>query len=71
METPLSFEWDDAKDAANAAKHGVSFIDAAAVFADSERTDFDASRAGDGEARCKVVGEIEGRLFVVDRKSVV
>lgn len=65
MKTPLSFEWDDAKDAANAAKHGVSFIEAAAVFADNDRTDFDASRARDGEARRKVVGQIEGRLFVV------
>jgi len=64
MQTPLSFEWDDAKDAANTAKHGVSFIEAAAVFAD-DRTDFDASRAGDGERRRKVVGQIDGRLFVV------
>jgi len=65
METPLSFEWDDAKDATNTAKHGVSFIEAAAVFADNDRTDFDASHAEDGEARRKAVGQIEGRLFVV------
>jgi uncharacterized DUF497 family protein len=31
------FEWDDEKEAANFAKHGVSFLQAVAAFADSRR----------------------------------
>ena len=31
---PLSFEWDDSKARLNVAKHGVSFEEATAVFAD-------------------------------------
>jgi uncharacterized DUF497 family protein len=65
MPAPISFEWDDAKDAANAVKHGISFFEATAVFADSGRIDFDATHPEDGEERRKVVGRIEGRLFVV------
>ena len=32
---PLNFEWDEKKAKANAAKHGVSFGEAATVFGDS------------------------------------
>jgi hypothetical protein len=32
-----SFEWDDAKDLANQAKHGLSFTDAQYAFADPNR----------------------------------
>ena len=38
---------------------------AARVFLDPNVIDFDASTAGDGEARRKAVGEIEGRVFTV------
>lgn len=33
----LEFEWDEQKDLENQAKHGVSFIEAEAVFKDPER----------------------------------
>jgi len=32
-----SFEWDDAKDLANQAKHGLSFSDSQFAFADPDR----------------------------------
>ena len=59
------FEWDDAKALANLAKHGVRFDYAVAVFLDPDGIDFDASRLQDGEARRKMVGRIDGRLFTV------
>jgi len=63
MNSTMEFEWDDAKAAANLAKHGVPFDYAVAVFLDTARVDFDASRSADGEVRRKVVGVIEGRLY--------
>ena len=60
----MDCEWDEAKRAANLAKHGVDFPAAAAVlearplvFAD-ERRDY-------GEARYVALGELAGRLLVV------
>ena len=57
-------EWDSDKDAANIAKHGVSFAVASTVF-----VDIDAVFADDdamGENRMTVVGvSISGVLFVV------
>jgi uncharacterized DUF497 family protein len=61
----LTFEWDDAKAASNAAKHGVRFEVAANIFLDPGLADFDASRVGDGEERRKAVGMIQGRLFTI------
>ena len=60
-----TFEWDAAKAATNAAKHGVPFEYAARVFLDVAAVDFDASQPRDGEVRRKIVGAIDGRLFVV------
>jgi uncharacterized DUF497 family protein len=65
MASEPSFEWDDAKAASNARKHGVSFAEATTVFFDVDRIDFDVSRPQDGEGRRKVVGMIEERLFSV------
>lgn len=59
------FEWDDAKADANLAKHRVEFAYATRVFLDPARADWGVSRQGDGEARSKTVGQIEGRLFSV------
>jgi uncharacterized DUF497 family protein len=61
----MRFEWDEAKAAANLAKHGVAFPDAAFVFADPAHLTIDASRADDGEARLKAVGMVAGRLMTV------
>lgn len=48
------FEWDEGMAALNAAKHGVAFRFALAVFLDAGRADFDVSRPEDGETRRKV-----------------
>ena len=52
----LEFEWDDAKDAANTAKHGVGFVIARNVFKDVfaiERVD---DRQDYGEERYNIIG---------------
>lgn len=48
-----SFEWDSDKAAANVAKHGVSFPEAATVFADPLAVYLDD---GSGESRMVVIG---------------
>jgi len=61
----LEFEWDDAKDAANKAKHGVGFAVARNVFKDVfaiERLD---DRQDSSEERYVVIGTVEGRLLSV------
>ena len=59
------FVWDEAKALSNLTKHRLAFEDAALVFLDPQRLDFDVSRAGDGEGRRKVVGAIQGRVVTV------
>jgi uncharacterized DUF497 family protein len=59
------YEWDEAKAESNLRKHGVPFEYAVRVFADPDRVEFDASRPHDDEPRCKCVGRIEGKTFVV------
>lgn len=59
------FEWDDAKAAANYAKHGVTFEDASRVFRDPfaiERVD---ERRDYGEERFVIIGMVEERLLFV------
>jgi uncharacterized DUF497 family protein len=59
----MEFEWDPEKDAANAAKHGISFTEAIKLFLDPWRLDLASARAADGEAREKSIGAIDGRSF--------
>ena len=60
----MRFEWDEAKRAANLAKHGIDFVDALEMFAapmfvrSDERKDY-------GEARWQGLGIVQGRLMVV------
>ena len=61
----LTFEWDDAKAAANAEKHGVAFAEAVAIFADHRTVEIDATRQIDGESRLKAIGSLGGRLMTV------
>jgi uncharacterized protein len=58
------FEWDDEKEASNVAKHGVSFAEAATVFADPMAVYLDD---GSGTERMVVIGTSlqERVLFVV------
>ena len=59
----MRFTWSESKARANLTKHGVAFEDAAAVFLDPLRVDFDASHPDDGEVRRKVLGAIDGRVL--------
>jgi len=60
----VRFEWDEAKRAANLAKHGIDFVDALEMFAapmlvrSDERKDY-------GEPRWQGLGIVQGRLMVV------
>lgn len=66
MSNHIEFDWDDAKAHANVRKHGVDFLDAMTVFADSLTiTDFDVGHS-DNEDRFVSVGRtLAGRLLLV------
>jgi len=62
----LEFEWDPAKAAANVAKHGVSFDEASAVFADPLSSTFPDPRHSLGEERLVIFGmSSRGRVLAV------
>ena len=62
----MAYEWDDAKAAANLAKHGVSFAYATRVFDDPYRIELENSSEDYEEPRYQALGMVEGRiLFVV------
>lgn len=60
----LHFEWDEEKAAANLAKHGVSFLTAATLFASDliERTD---DREDYGELRFIALGLVDMEVYRV------
>lgn len=60
----MDFEWDENKRSANIAKHGIDFIDAALMLADSPLMAEDA-RKDYGERRCHAVGEVNGFILHV------
>jgi uncharacterized DUF497 family protein len=57
------FEWDENKREANIQKHGIDFIDAIKVFADTHRIELESERAG--EKRSQTIGMIEGIIIVL------
>lgn len=62
----FEFEWDDAKAAANLAKHGVGFDEALTVFADVLARIFDDPDHSNDELREIIVGfSSKPRLLVV------
>jgi uncharacterized DUF497 family protein len=62
---PPGFEWDAAKNAANVAKHGIGFEDAARIFEGPVLEQID-HRRDCGEERVAVAGMVMGlELFVV------
>jgi len=66
-------EWDEAKEAANRAKHGVSFASVASFEWRTAREVEDA-RYDYGERRWRAIGMIDGRLHVLvytDRSDVI
>ena len=60
----LKYEWDEAKNRKNLAKHGLSFEDAAQVFSGPCVT-FEDHRFGYGEERLITLGLLAGRLVVM------
>lgn len=63
MNTPRTFEWDDAKAAANLAKHRMALVVAREIFADPLALIEPTVREQDGEARQKIVGRVRGALL--------
>ena len=61
----LNFEWDEAKAAANVAKHGIGFELARRLFRVSDCVEFEVSRPADGEMRFKRVGPLDGSILTV------
>jgi uncharacterized DUF497 family protein len=62
----MDFEWDDAKAAANLAKHGVDFADAIGALADPNRIEDIDDSLTYGEERTRTIGMTRGNiLFVV------
>jgi uncharacterized protein len=60
------FEWDDQKAVANVRKHGVSFEEAATVFADPDALDGPDVKHSDREHRFLRVGRsLTGRVIIV------
>ncbi|HEU0144070.1 MAG TPA: BrnT family toxin [Nitrososphaera sp.] len=62
----MRFEWDESKAAANLAKHGVSFEEAATVFGDPLSDTFDDPDHSIEERRFVIIGTSEkGRMLIV------
>ena len=60
-----SFEWDDAKDRANQAKHGVSFEVAQRAFLDPRAVIAEDLRHSGTEPRFYCFGEVDGEVLTV------
>ncbi|MFZ0416948.1 MAG: BrnT family toxin [Candidatus Sulfotelmatobacter sp.] len=60
----MKYEWDDAKNRKNFAKHGLSFEDAGQVFSGPCVT-FEDDRFAYGEERLVTLGLLAGRLVVI------
>ena len=65
MSREPSFEWDDAKDRINAAKHGVSFSEAPAAFFDPDRVIAEDLDHGGTEKRHYCFGRLEDGVLTV------
>ena len=59
----MEFEWDEGKDAANRAKHGVPLGEAVLMDWENGQTRQD-SRADYGEARYEILAAHDGRVWV-------
>jgi len=60
----MKYEWDEAKNRKNMAKHGLSFEDAEQVFSGPCVT-FEDDRFAYGEERLVTLGLLAGRLVVI------
>ena len=60
-----TFEWDDAKAAGNALKHGITFVTATEIFYDPNAIDEPDKSEDYGEERYRTIGRAKGRLLFV------
>ena len=65
MAAEASFEWDNAKDRLNRAKHGVSFTQAQAAFFDPRRVIAEDLEHSGGEPRYFCFGSVAGGVLTV------
>lgn len=65
MANEPSFEWDDAKDRLNRAKHGVSFAEAQAAFFDPARVIAEDLEHGGAERRYFCFGNVGSGVMTV------
>ena len=65
MASQPSFEWNEAKDQLNRAKHGVSFALAQAAFFDPRRVIAEDLEHSGGERRYFCFGEVAGGVMTV------
>ena len=63
-ESDLEFEWDDAKARLNLEKHKISFLTAAAIFANARLERID-DREDYGETRWIALGSADGEVYRV------
>ena len=61
----MEFEWDDAKSDACFKRRGFDFAYALRAFLDPERIVAQDTRRDHGEDRYKLIGAIDGRVYVV------
>jgi len=66
----LLVEWDEKKAAINKQKHGVTFEDAALVFADDNLLVLRDQKHSQDEDRWQAIGMVENILFVVYTERV-
>lgn len=59
------FEWDEAKEASNLAKHGVSFVEAVAAFADPQRVFLPDENHSQLEPRWYCLGKVGDAILSV------
>ncbi len=66
----MSFEYDPAKSAVNAAKHGIDFEAAQAIWDDRDHVETGGVFHGD-EERSRVIGRIDGKVWtaIVTRRG--
>jgi uncharacterized protein len=61
----MSFQWDEIKNQANIAKHGIDFCYAVKVFDDDKRLEWQDTRFDYGERRYVTIGYIESMCYTV------
>ncbi len=62
----MDFEWDDAKAESNEQKHGVSFVEAMTIFADTlSLTGYDPDHSDDEDRYVTMGLSATGRLLIV------